>query len=124
MTDETASFAQFLIADGQQKCVQSYVDRGRAFQSASDEFLLENYLIEMKNWALTPPPWEPLTKLDDIGAECELRHLDLSVIGKEINQYLDIIYAVMEKKGPILDANSGHLDRRLAEYEEMKARKN
>ena len=123
--DELRSFTSFLIFDSQQKDIESYVNRGRSFQYASLGHLNEQYLLEMKRWASTFPPWEPSTRLHDIESEFALRKI-APPGGVEVLDCVNTINATIERatKEQPQESNQTYLDDRLREYDEMRAKKN
>ena len=126
MRDEAENCVRFMITDSRHKEIQSYVERGRTFQNESEEYLVEEFVLEMKKWASTPPPWELPVRMNDIESECNLREIDLP--WERVEQYWNTIVekvrALMEKRPPGGSDGNGYLDGKIEEYYRAQAKKN
>jgi len=94
MTVDAESVVEFMMADEQHQNMLSYLERGRKFETATGQYLDEQFIAEMRLWAETPPPWEPVVNLDDIVSEAALRKHNLPFA--PVKGYLEHINEVMK----------------------------
>jgi hypothetical protein len=97
VSDDRRNIAAHFIASGHMEKIESYTQRGRQFASASDAYLKEQFILEMKKWASAPLPWPPITRLNDVEAECMLRNLNLPMTA-EVAEYLGVIEGIVTER--------------------------
>jgi hypothetical protein len=124
MTDEAENVVRHLLADEQQEQIQSYLQRGRVLESLTDGELREQFIGEMRSWASQEPPWEPLTRLDDIKAECALRDIELpwEAVEDSFNVIKNAFDAFVSRNMPQEDTD--YLEKKITQYHKQQSRKN
>jgi hypothetical protein len=98
MSDKEANnIAAHIVASEQMDKIESYTERGRQFGSVSDEYPKEQFVAEMKKWASAPLPWPPITRLNDVEAELQLRKVDPPITA-EVLEAFAVIEAIVGEK--------------------------
>ncbi len=122
MTADAKGLVAFMLADDQQQNVVSYLERGRKLENVTDQYLEEHFIEEVRQWAKTPPPWQPFDALNDIISECFLRGFNLPV--EPVRAYFDQINAVVEATPRDEEAGEAFMKEVVTRYEKAKAIEN
>ena len=105
--------------------LRSYLDRGRRFETLTDDFVSVAYVKAITTCASTSPPWAILPELYDLVDEASLRGLNLShhEVREELETIRSMVIAKLTRDGFDEQAYR-EMEQAVAAYREWQDRKN